>query len=162
MFPDRTPSPGLGEFKKVVEPLRISADWRARTIEVRNLHHTRDTGYLRWEWLLEEDGAELGRGELAVPVIRAGQAGSVEWPDELTRVVDQVGTGEVWLTVSAVTGEAESWAPAGHEVAWAQERIGGSGTHKAASGSGAHEVAGGSGAAAGIGAAGIGAEVDGG
>jgi beta-galactosidase len=162
MFPDRTPSPGLGEFKKVVEPVRISADGRARTIEVRNLHHTRDTGYLRWEWLLEEDGAELGRGELAVPVIRAGQAGSVEWPDELTRVVDQVGTGEVWLTVSAVTGEAESWAPAGHEVAWAQERIGGSGTHKAASGSGAHEVAGGSGAAAGIGAAGIGAEVDGG
>ena len=152
MFPDRTPSPGLAEFKKVVEPVRISVDSRARTIAVRNLHHTRDTGYLRWEWLLEEDGTEAGRGELTVPVIRAGQAGSVEWPSELTRLVDQVRAGEVWLTVSAVTGQAESWAPAGHEVAWAQERIDGPGTHEAAGGSGA---AAGTGAAR-IAAAGIG------
>jgi beta-galactosidase len=137
MFPDRTPSPGVGEFKKVVEPVRISVDPRARTIGVRNLHHARDTGYLRWSWLLEEDGTEAGRGELAAPAIWAGQAGSVEWPSELTRLVDQVRTGEVWLTVSAVTGQAESWAPAGHEVAWTQERIDGPGTHEAAGGLGA-------------------------
>ncbi|HJZ25248.1 MAG TPA: glycoside hydrolase family 2 TIM barrel-domain containing protein, partial [Streptosporangiaceae bacterium] len=157
MFPDRTPSPGLAEFKKVVEPVQIGVDSRARTIGVRNLHHTRDTGYLRWEWLLEQDGTEAGRGELAVPVIRAGQAGSVEWPSELTRLVDQVRTGEVWLTVSAVTGQAESWAPAGHEVAWAQERIDGPGTHEAAGGLGAAAAVGAEtvvgGAAAGGGAA---------
>jgi beta-galactosidase len=149
VFPDRTPSPGLGEFKKVVEPVRISVDSRARAIEVRNLHHTRDTSYLRWSWRLEEDGALLGHGELAVPVIRAGQVGSVEWPGEMTRVVDQVGVGaragEVWLTVRAVTGEAESWAAAGHEVAWAQERFGGAGTREAAGGPGAAGVAAGGG-----------------
>jgi beta-galactosidase len=167
VFPDRTPSPGLAEFKKVIEPVRIGVDPRARTSGVRNLHHTRDTGYLRWQWRLEEDGALLGHGELAVPVIRAGQVGSVEWPGELTRLVDQVrvrvrvrmgveartGAGEVWLTVSAVTGEEESWAPAGHEVAWAQERVGGSGTHEVAGRPGATGI----GAGAGIGAAGIGA-----
>jgi beta-galactosidase len=171
VFPDRTPSPGLAEFKKVVEPVRISVDPRARRIGVRNLHHTRDTGYLRWSWLLEEDGASVGHGELAVPVIAAGQAGSVEWPGELTRLVDHVragagagagtragaGAGEVWLTVSAVTGEAESWAAAGHEVAWAQERVGGSGTHEAAGGSGAAGIGAAGIGAAGIGAAGIGA-----
>jgi len=72
MFPDRTPSPGLGEYKKVAEPVRIGVDPRARTISVRNLHHTRDTGYLRWQWVVEEEGAALGRGELAVPAVRAG------------------------------------------------------------------------------------------
>ena len=123
VFPDRTPSPGLLEFKKVIEPVRITVDPRARTIGVRNLHHTRDTGYLRWGWLLEEDGALIGRGELAVPAIGPGRPGAVEWPGELTRLVDQMRAGEVWLTVGAVLGEAESWAPAGHEVAWAQERI---------------------------------------
>ena len=147
VFPDRTPSPGLGEFKKVVEPVRISVDSRARTIGVRNLHHTRDTGYLRWEWLLEEDGTEVGRRELTVPVVGAGAVGSLGWPEELTGLVGDAGGGERWLTVSAVLGEAESWAPAGHEVAWAQERVGEPG---------AHEVTGGS-AAAGMGAAGIGA-----
>ena len=124
VFPDRTPSPGLLEYKKVSEPVRITVDPRARTIGVRNLHHTRDTGYLRWVWLLEEDGTLIGRGELAVPVIGPRRSGTVEWPGELTRLVDQVRAGEVWLTVGAVLGEAESWAPAGHEVAWAQERTG--------------------------------------
>jgi beta-galactosidase len=148
VFPDRTPSPGLGEFKKAVEPVRISVDSRTRTIGVRNLHHTRDTGYLRWQWLLEENGTEVGRRELAVPVVGAGAVGSLGWPEELTGLVGDAGGGELWLTVSAVLGEAESWAPAGHEVAWAQERVGEPG---------AHEVTGGSGASAGIGAAGIGA-----
>ena len=145
----------------MVEPVRISVDPRARSIGVRNLHHTRDSGYLRWEWRLEEDGTELGHGELAVPVIPAGQAGSVEWTQRLMRLVDQDGAGEVWLTVSAVTDEAESWAPAGHEVAWAQERIGRSRTHKAVGRPGA--AAGGSAPAGGSGAAarGSAAEVDG-
>ena len=125
VFPDRTPSPGLGEFKKVVEPVRISVDPRARTIGVRNLHHTRDTGYLRWQWVLEEDGVALGSGGLAVPVVRAGTSGNVGWPEELTGLLSEAGRGEVWLTVTAVLGEAESWAPARHEVAWAQERVDG-------------------------------------
>ena len=76
VFPDRTPSPGLVEYKKVSEPVRIGVDPRARTISVRNLHHTRDTGYLRWRWVLEEEGAALGRGELAVPAMQAGRAGA--------------------------------------------------------------------------------------
>jgi beta-galactosidase len=124
MFPDRTPSPGLLEFKKVVEPVRISVDQRARTISVRNLHHTRDSDYLRFGWLVEEDGVSLGRGELAVAAVRAGETQSVAWPEELARLVGGAGGGEVWLTVSGVLAEAESWAPAGHEVAWGQERVG--------------------------------------
>jgi beta-galactosidase len=124
MFPDRTPSPGLLEFKKVVEPVRISVDRRAGTISVRNLHHTRDSDYLRFGWLVEEDGVSLGRGELAVAVVRAGETASVAWPEELARLVGGAGGGEVWLTVSGVLAEAESWAPAGHEVAWGQERVG--------------------------------------
>ena len=125
VFPDRTPSPGLVEYKKVSEPVRIGVDLRARTISVRNLHHTRDTGYLRWRWVLEEEGVPLGRGELTVPVVRAGASWSAGWPEELSGPLAAAGDGEVWLTVSAVLGEAESWAPAGHEVAWAQERVDG-------------------------------------
>ena len=120
--PDRTPSPGLVEYKQVTEPVRIAVDPRARTIGVRNLHHTRDTGYLRWQWVLEEDGVTLGTGGLEVPVVLAGAWESVRWPEELTGLIDGAGRGEVWLTVIAVLAEGESWAPAGHEIAWAQER----------------------------------------
>jgi beta-galactosidase len=125
VFPDRTPSPGLLEFKKVVEPVRIEVDSDGRTITVRNLHHTRDTGYLRWPWVVEQEGVALGNGELAVPTVRAGTAGSMRWPEEVNGLVSGAGAGEVWLTVSAVLAGAETWAPEGHEVAWAQGRVGG-------------------------------------
>ena len=146
VFPDRTPSPGLVEYKKVIEPVRIRVDPRARTIGVRNLHHTRDTGYLRWRWILEEDGVALGSGGLAVPVVRAGAAGSTRWPEELSGLLGNPSCGELWLTVTAVLGEAQSWAEAGHEVAWAQERVGGqadqAGGRAAAEASGAVTAAG--------------------
>jgi len=125
VFPDRTPSPGLVEYKKVNEPVRIAVDPHAKTIGVRNLHHSRDTGYLQWQWVLEEEGAPLGHGELKVPVVRAGASASAEWPEELSGLLRQAGQGEVWLTVIAVLGQAEGWAAAGHEVAWAQERVDG-------------------------------------
>jgi beta-galactosidase len=125
VFPDRRPSPGLVEYKKVSEPVRIGVDPRARTISVRNLHHTRDTGYLRWGWLLEADGVPLGRGDLTVPVVPAGRTASTGWPEELSRLAGDAGGGEVWLTVTARLGEALDWAPAAHEVAWVQERVDG-------------------------------------
>ena len=124
MFPDRTPSPGLLEFKKVVEPVRISVDRRARTISVRNLHHTRDTDYLRFDWLLEEDGVQAGYGGLAVPTVRAGEvgergvAGGTDRAGRRARAAARCGSRS-----AAVLAEAESWAPAGHEVAWGQERV---------------------------------------
>src|SRR4029453_10222783 len=46
LFPDRTPSPGLAELKKVVEPVRITAD-PAGGIRITNLHTFRDLAHLR-------------------------------------------------------------------------------------------------------------------
>ena len=44
LFPDRTPSPGLAELKKVVEPVRVTADPPAGP--VANLHDFRDLSHL--------------------------------------------------------------------------------------------------------------------
>ena len=123
VFPDRTPSPGLLEYKKVIEPVRITTDTRAQTVRVRNLHHTRDTGYLRWRWNVAVDGNPLDGGDLAVPVIPAGAEARLDWPAKLAELTGDQSGGERWLTITAVLAGDESWAQAGHEVAWAQERI---------------------------------------
>jgi beta-galactosidase len=72
IFPDRTPSPGLIDYKKVVEPVRAAVDAAQRTITVANLHHSRDTGYLRWEWTAEASGIEVGERHAGG---RAGRGG---------------------------------------------------------------------------------------
>ncbi|HWG23026.1 glycoside hydrolase family 2 TIM barrel-domain containing protein [Actinospica sp.] len=120
IFPDRTPSPGLIDFKKVIEPVRVTVDAVSRTLEIGNLHHSRDTGYLRWEWTVEAEGVEVVGGTVEIEPVAAGQSGSAAWPKEAD---DSAGDGELWLTVRGVLAEDELWAEAGHEIAWGQGRI---------------------------------------
>ena len=118
VFPDRTPSPGLVEFAKIIEPVRIAADPDAGTVTVTNLRDFADTADLSFSWLIEEEGHEIARGDLDVPVVAAGESVAVPAPAQPDT------HGDTWLTVSATLAKDTAWAPAGHEVAWGQVRLG--------------------------------------
>jgi beta-galactosidase len=113
LFPDRTPSPGLHELKKVVEPVRITAD-PSGGIRVANLYDFVDLSHLRFTWTLEAEGVEVASGSLEVPDLGPGEAATVPLPVLPPTEV------ESWLTVQALLAIDEPWAPAGHEVAWGQ------------------------------------------
>jgi beta-galactosidase len=113
LFPDRTPSPGLLEYKKVVEPVRLSARG-PHELSVRNGYEVRDLSHLRFGWALEEEGRPVAEGILDVATTAPGETSVVALaPFPPT-------TKETWLTVRAVLAADEPWAPAGHEVAWGQ------------------------------------------
>lgn len=112
VFPDRTPSPGLLEFAKVFEPVRVTGS--ATGIRIANLYSHVSLDHLRFEWVYEADGAEVVSGSLDVPSVAAGQHADVPLP-ELPAVA-----GEGWLTVRASLAKAASWADTGHVVAWGQ------------------------------------------
>jgi len=113
LFPDRTPSPGLDELKKVVEPVRITAD-PAGGIRIANLHDFRDLSHLAFSWTLEAEGAEVAAGALEVPSVAPGEQATVPLPPLPPTEV------ESWLTVQALLATDHPWAPAGHEIAWGQ------------------------------------------
>ncbi|HEV3497986.1 MAG TPA: glycoside hydrolase family 2 TIM barrel-domain containing protein, partial [Actinomycetes bacterium] len=113
LFPDRTPSPGLAELKKVVEPVRITPD-PSGGIRVTNLHEVLDLSHLTFAWALEEEGTEVATGRLQVPPLGPGATTTVPVPDLPPT------TAETWLTVRAVLATAQPWADAGHEIAWGQ------------------------------------------
>jgi beta-galactosidase len=117
VFPDRTPSPGLLEFKKVVEPVRIEGDPERGLVTVTNLHDFADLSGLAFRWVYEEDGVRTDRGRFAVPPLGPRQRARLELPLTPRQVT---ATAEAWWTVRAVLAEDTAWAPAGHEVAWAQ------------------------------------------
>ncbi|WP_399082811.1 glycoside hydrolase family 2 TIM barrel-domain containing protein [Streptomyces sp. BBFR2] len=132
VLPDRTPSPGLTELKKVVEPVRITAggdgsDGPPPTVVIRNLHDVADLSGLAFRWAYEVDGAVWGSGTLEVPDTAAGAAAEVALPPVPSPPggapggsgADGAGP-EAWWTVRAVLAEETAWAPAGHEVAWGQ------------------------------------------
>jgi beta-galactosidase len=113
LFPDRTPSPGLAELKKVVEPVRITPD-PGGGIRVANLYEVRDLSHLAFEWKLEEEGIEVAAGPLQPPPLAPGSTTTVDLPPL------PPATRESWLTVRALLATDQPWANAGHEIAWGQ------------------------------------------
>ncbi|MEV0385886.1 glycoside hydrolase family 2 TIM barrel-domain containing protein [Nonomuraea sp. NPDC050643] len=139
LFPDRTPSPGLAELRKAIEPVGIEVD--GDEVVVANKHDVVSLGHLEFRWRVEADGIAGASGTLAVPHCPARSAVRVPLPEAGVTARrggsgpggsgsggsgsggSRVG-GEVWLTVEAVLAGATRWAPAGHVVAFGQARLG--------------------------------------
>jgi beta-galactosidase len=113
LFPDRTPSPGLLEYKKVVEPVRIDAGPDGG-IRVTNLHAFLDLSHLAFEWTLAAEGVPVASGRLEVPPLAPEESATVVLPT--LPPTDS----ESWLTIQAVLAADQRWANAGHEIAWGQ------------------------------------------
>jgi beta-galactosidase len=115
---DRTPHPGLWEFKTLAQPVAVAwADEAAGRLEVRNKRYFTDLGDLAASWVLEVDGEELASGDLPPLPIPPRHAAVVSVP--LPRPAIAPGQ-EAFLTVRFALKSATASAPAGHELAWAQ------------------------------------------
>jgi beta-galactosidase/evolved beta-galactosidase subunit alpha len=116
IFPDRTPSPGLIEYKKVIEPVKLEAiDLKAGRLRVINRHEFSTLDHLHVTWKIEADGELVASGSLPTPKVPPRGTGDLTVPVGTTR-----GDAEHVLTVSFALASATTWAPAGHEVAWGQ------------------------------------------
>jgi beta-galactosidase len=113
LFSDRTPSPGLAELKKAIEPAVIEVG--PAGLIVRNRHDVLALDTLAFSWRVEVDGEQRSSGSLDVPPVLAGESLAVPLP---AQAGDE--PGEWWLTVEARLAEDRLWAAAGHLVAWGQ------------------------------------------
>jgi len=113
VLPDRTPSPGLIEYKKVIEPIRISR--RDGAIRIENRYDFIDLTHVRWEWSYAVDGVTVTTGTLTCPPAQPGSAVDIPLP-----ALGDVPAGEAYWTVRAVLAADTPWASAGHEIAWSQ------------------------------------------
>lgn len=113
LFPDRTPSPGLIEYKKVIEPVRIEAGTSAGTVRIGNGYDFAGLDHVDFVWSHEVDGEVRRSGALTVPDVAPGAHAEVPLPGD--------GAG-VW-TVRALLSEDTAWAERGHVVAWGQVEV---------------------------------------
>ena len=119
ILPDRTPSPGLTEYKKVLEPIQCEAiDLAAGKIRLRNRLDFTSPDYLSLNWSLCANGEILQNGALHLPTIQPGRARTVTIPWQ--PVSQPKADTEYWLNLTFRTWRELPWAEIGHEVAWAQ------------------------------------------
>jgi beta-galactosidase/evolved beta-galactosidase subunit alpha len=119
VFPDRRPSPGLLEYKKVIEPVKVEAvDLASGRFKVFNLHDFLDLGHLRIAWSLEENGKILRSGAMPCPAIPSRKDAEITLPVEIP--ASPAPGAEIHLNLAFLLARDTPWAPVGHEVAWAQ------------------------------------------
>ncbi|MCX5424580.1 glycoside hydrolase family 2 TIM barrel-domain containing protein [Streptomyces sp. NBC_00078] len=126
LFPDRRPSPGLVEYKKVIEPVRIEG-WGSPqtefgggsdgTVRVTNKHDFADLSALAFEWSYQLDGETVEAGTLSVPALAPGESADVKLPEPPSQTPVSA---ETRWTVRALLAADTAWGPKGHEVAWGQ------------------------------------------
>ncbi len=110
VFPDRTPSPGLIEFKMFAEPIRIGSG--DGNITIRNVCDFADLSAYAFSSRLESEGKVVAEGSLDVPNVIAHESVSVALPKAPL-------VPGYWF-VTARLAKSTQWARAGHEVAWGQ------------------------------------------
>jgi len=116
---DRTPHPGILEVKKVYQNIQLSAEHPAEgVIQVKNgFFFTSLNENIVGTWEVKANGNILQNGVLDVPALAPEKEGLLRIP--LRKIQAAPGT-EYWLKVSFKLATDTVWAPAGHEVAWAQ------------------------------------------
>lgn len=118
--PDRTPSPGLLEYKKVIEPVRMTMPNQG-LLHIANRYDFISLDHLAAHYRVLADGQLVHSGVLELPCIEAGTSAELN----LLEVLEQATIGvspyaELWLEVSLSLAADCRWAERGHEVAWSQ------------------------------------------
>jgi len=116
VFPDRTPSPGLIEYKKVLEPIVVEAvDLAAGRIRITNRYDFASLDHVLLSWSLTADGATIQSGSLPCTGIAARTSAELTIPFRMPQ--RPMPATEHWLDIRCTLAEATLWADAGHEVA---------------------------------------------
>jgi beta-galactosidase/evolved beta-galactosidase subunit alpha len=119
LLPDRTPSPGLLELKRVIQPVKIEQIEGPR-LRITNRFDHSTIDHLEAAWRVSVDGAVVASGVMPTPSLAPGASGEVSVPvSGLTSPHDALATVELTFTLARDT----LWACRGHEVAWAQFEV---------------------------------------
>jgi beta-galactosidase len=121
VWPDRTPHPGLNEFRYLAQPVKATAfDPKTGQLTITNKQDFATLAWLTGGWELKVDGNLRARGTF--PALRTAARKSekirLKFP-ALHLVTGQ----EAFLDVHFESAAKTSWCNAGHPVGWEQFRV---------------------------------------
>ncbi|MCB0282530.1 MAG: DUF4981 domain-containing protein [Calditrichaeota bacterium] len=115
---DRTPHPGVYELKQVQQPVSIEViDLKTGAFKITNDYFFKNLDDLKGTWEIIEDGVSVKIGDFKVDGVIPGRSIGITVPAK----IDNPKAGKEYiLNISLKQNSANSWAEAGHEVAWEQ------------------------------------------
>jgi beta-galactosidase len=131
VWPNRTPHPGIYEFKYLAQPVKVIG-FNARTgiLEIKNNQDFATLAWIRGEWELKVSGRRVANGKL--PVLKTAPQKEEKIGLKLPAFTvkagqEKSGQGkageEVFLNFRFYATTATAWCNSGHEVGWQQISI---------------------------------------
>jgi beta-galactosidase len=118
VWPDRTPHPAMYEFKKLAQPVEISAvDLSVGRFSIHNCNDFTDLSWLKGRWELLEGGQLVESGDLALLSIPPGEFEEIIIP---AAGREKSRREPLHLNVIFQSLEKTMWCDVGHEVACEQ------------------------------------------
>lgn len=111
VFPDRQPSPGLTEYKKVIEPVKV--EQVGDQFRLTNRYDFLNLDHLQLSWNVSVAGTIVQAGTTKLPAILGRKSKRISIPFEKPAV-------DAYLNLNFTLAHDTVWAARGHEVAWAQ------------------------------------------
>lgn len=120
IMPDRTPSSGLYEYKKVIEPITTTAvDIQKGIINLLSRYDFANLDRFNLVYKVMEDDVILQTGFMSVPSIEARANKDITLPYDLSAIKVKPGA-HYYVNISYQLREDTSYASSGHELATAQ------------------------------------------
>ncbi len=118
---DRSPKPHYPEMKRAYQWIGIeAADLAAGTVKIKNKYQFIDLAGFDAAWTLSEDGVEIQRGPLTMPVVAPGAEAVVAVP---LREFKSTPGAEYFLRVAFTLAKDQLWAKKGYEIAAGQFQL---------------------------------------
>ena len=122
LMPDRSASPGLLEYKKVIEPVETKAvDLTKGIIEVINRYDFNNLNILELIYSIKEDNKLIESGRLPMPSIKGREHGEITL--SYTMEFPKTPGATYYLNISYILKDNCKWATAGYELATAQFKL---------------------------------------
>ncbi|MCD8483320.1 MAG: DUF4981 domain-containing protein [Verrucomicrobia bacterium] len=118
VMPDREAKPALMECKYLFAPVAFHCD-PERQVQMQNRQYFVSTGWLSLHWELRLNGVVTQTGNLPKVDLAPQQSCKLSLPTEIFNL-QQDAHDEVHLRIIATCTHAQTWADAGHVVAWQQ------------------------------------------
>lgn len=120
VWPDRTPHPGMQEFRHLAQPLRlVRFDVQTRRARFENRQVFADSSEIRIGWELTADGVPTASGLLPRVSIPPGESRELVIPLPSLHSL----TGEIFLNVRYTAAKQRTWCPKGYLLGWDQTPV---------------------------------------
>ncbi|MBV8141695.1 MAG: DUF4981 domain-containing protein, partial [Verrucomicrobia bacterium] len=121
VWPDRTPHPGIYEFKYLAQPVKvIGSDAGTGVLEIQNKQDFASLAWISGQWELKVNGNVVAKGQL--PVLHTPPQGKERVNLQVPDISADSGQ-EVFLHLRFYAATGTAWCQSGHEVGWHQVSI---------------------------------------